>query len=182
MTSTSGLTGAKLISISKISSLRLIVVRNLPPVMQPKCRKCAMIYSREMSLCLLIHVVLETAMLLNTVCTAMLQFALLCYWILLGGKLKARPGWLGACRLAFKYQEKRGNVQKNFTAPRSLEGNICQKYLHRQQHHRHPQQDLDISSSVLQCRLILSSHCLWKGALVGMCKFHLKFSLDFWPF
>ena len=30
-----------------------------------------------------------------TVCTAMLQFALLCYWILLGGKLKARPGWLG---------------------------------------------------------------------------------------
>ena len=119
-----------------------------------------MIHFREMSLCFLIHVVLETAMLLNTVCTAMLLDTF-------GWKVKSEAGMVGACRLAFKYQEKRGNVQKNFTAPRSLEGNICQKYLHRQQHHRHPglQQDLDISSSVLQCRLILSSHCLWKGAL-----------------
>ena len=63
------------------------------------------IHFREMSLCFLIHVVLETAMLLNTVCTAMLLDTF-------GWKVKSEAGMVGGLPPGLQISGEAGKCSK----------------------------------------------------------------------
>ena len=71
------------------------------------------IHFRDISLCFLIHVVLETAMLLNTVCTAMLLFSFFAMLLdTFGWKVKSEAGMVGGLPPGLQISGEAGKCSK----------------------------------------------------------------------
>ena len=134
------------------------------------------IHFRDISLCFLIDVVLETVMLLDTICTAMLLDTF-------GWKVKSEAGMVGGLPPGLQISGEAGKCSKKLHCT-AFSG---RKHLPKIS----PPLAASSSSSARPGHFLLStavpSHFvislpLERGTLVGMWKFHLKFSLDFWPF